>query len=316
MSKQYGFTPYQDHKDMMSGENLDLVCVLTPVSTHPDIVTDCANYGLHVLCEKPIAVDYQAAKNMLAACSRKNVKFFYGASYRFLPALIKARELIEGGAIGTPYLLRETIVGGTGPKNQKAMSEVHYPLGGMGGSGMGLVDHGVHLIDTFSWLMDVRAVSVFGRGNITGKALSTEFAHINFANGAIGQLLYNDGTYDPDLPQEGLYSWGSAWDVNGQTPAGRWQAHPGCIRVYGSKGALRIFHYANELYLFTDAGSEKIKLIDRPAPAQFALQMESFCKSIQENTEPQVTGEDGLSALKMLMGIYESQQTGALVTFK
>jgi len=180
--------------------------------------------------------------------------------------------------------------------------------------GMGLVDHGVHLIDAFSWLMDAPITSVFGRGNISGEELTTEFAHMNFANGAVGQLLYNDGTFSTDLPQEGLFSWGSAWAASGHTPAGGWQAHPNHICVHGSKGALRIFHYANELYLFNNAGSERLKLLDRPAPAQFALQMERFCRNIQNNEEPDVPGNVGLRALRVLLGLYESQQTQTMVT--
>ena len=75
---------------------------------------------------------------------------------------------------------------------------------------MGLVDHGVHMIDLFPWLTDSEIVSVMGRGNVSGETPATEFVYMTLANGAVGQLLYNDCTFDTDLPVEGIFSHGAA----------------------------------------------------------------------------------------------------------
>src|SRR5690606_27364285 len=117
---------------------------------------------------------------------------------------------------------KESVIGGSGVEHRQTLPPHHYPTGGMGGSGMGLVDHGVHLIDTFSWLMDSKVVLALGRGNITGEAQRPEYAHLEFQNGAIGQLLYEDGTYSTDLPAEGIFSGGASWGVSGLTASGEW----------------------------------------------------------------------------------------------
>lgn len=301
---------YQDYVEMIKNERLDMVSVCTPAASHRDIVITCAQHGLHVLCEKPLAVTVADAKAMTAACQKAGVKLFYGASYRYLPAIIKARELISSGAIGDVLILREQEVGGNGPEMLKRKGFEHYPSGGPGGSDMGLMDHGIHLVDTFCWLMNTPVTSVIGRGNISGEKPGTEYALMVFANGAHGQLLYNDGTYATDLPQEGIFSWGSGWDHSGYYPPGQWCTHPGCIHVHGTKGALRIFHYANALFLITAQGVEQIKLDDQAAPHHFARQMEAFAANIRAGTPAETPASDGLHALTVIEGIYKSQKSG------
>ncbi len=306
MSALHGFRGYSDYRAMLETESLDIACVLVPASLHRQVVQTCAEAGVHVFCEKPIAITLVDAQQMVSICEQHGVKFFYGASYRFLPAVQKSRELIASGAIGEVTLMTESVVGGTGTDGHVPLSFAHYQKGGPGGSGMGLVDHGVHMIDLFPWLIDSEIVSISGRGNISGETPATEYVHMTLATGAVGQLLYNDCTFDTDLPAEGLFSHGASWDLNGYAPADTWHAHPGCIHVYGTKGSLRIFHYANQLFLNNKDGLRQIQLPNRPPPAQFAMQIESFAHSIREDRAPEVTGMDGINALRALLTIYES----------
>ena len=172
---------------------------------------------------------------------------------------------------------------------------------------MGLFDHGIHLVDTFCWLMDSEIIGVTGRGNISGNPPATEYLHIRFANGALGELLYNDATYPLELPNEGLFSEGASWDIDGTVvPPGSWQANAGSIRVHGTKGALRIFHYANQLFFNSELGLRQIPVDEAPPPAHFGRQIEAVRKSILEDTPAEVTGEDGLRALKAILAAYSA----------
>ncbi len=178
---------------------------------------------------------------------------------------------------------------------------------------MGLVDHGIHMIDTFPWLMDTEICTVRGRGNISGETPTTETMHMDFANGSVGRLVYNDLTFSTDLPSDGLFSRGAAWSLAGYQPAGTWHKHPGSIQVHGTQGALRIFHYANKLFLMDAGGVRQIPLADRPPPAQFAMQMESFARSIAADQEPEVSAESGIKALRALLAVYESHERGTAI---
>ena len=211
VAKRYGAKAFSDYQDLLQDGGLDLAVVLTPASTHREIVEAAAASGMHVLCEKPLAGSAEDGRAMVDACRRASVKLFYGASYRFLPALIKAREIISSGGIGDVLLLREELIGGAGIDAYTQLSAVHYPHGGPGGAGMGMVDHGVHLIDIFPWLIGSDITHISGQGQISGAAPITEYAFMTFANGASGHLLYHAATFADGLPQEGVFSAGQGW---------------------------------------------------------------------------------------------------------
>src|SRR5580700_7397544 len=83
---------------------IDAVYVASPVALHAPHTIACLRAGKHVLCEKPVAMNYSEAKAMVAA-ARETRRLFGVAYYRRLyPKLIRAKQLIEQGAIGQPVL--------------------------------------------------------------------------------------------------------------------------------------------------------------------------------------------------------------------
>jgi predicted dehydrogenase len=197
------------------------------------------------------------------------------------------------------------------------MGTHHYPAGGPGGSGNGLVDHGIHLVDIFPWLADDEIVAVSGRGQRSGETPIAEFMAMELGSGALGQLIYDDATWSAELPFEGIFSWGPTWDQvaagQAEQAGGRWLEQPGSIRVHGSRGSLRIFHYANQLFLRTAAGLEQVPVSGPPMPGQFGAEMASFAASIREDRPVEVPGEAGRRALAAVLGVYRSMETGERV---
>jgi predicted dehydrogenase len=298
---------------MLAAGGIDIFCVLTPPATHEDLVRQGAAHGAHVLCEKPLALSVAAAERMIAACDNAGVRLHYGASYRFLPALVSARALIAQGAIGTVRLLREQVVGGMGAAAQTVLPATHYPQGGPGGSPMGLMDHGVHLADLFAWLTGTPVVAAHGSGNRTGQPLEPEHLTLRLANGAVGSLLYDEGTFFTDLPGEGQFSWGAAWSASGYSPGGGWDRHPGCVHIHGSHGALRAFHYANALVLFDANGPRQVPLLGRPAPGHFTTQIEAFAAEIVDGLEPSCPPRAGIAALQAVLSAYDDADRVTLI---
>ena len=305
VSQRLGANDYTDYRELLAAGNIDLAMVLTPASTHRDIVEAVAEKGIHVFCEKPIAVTLKDAEAMLTACKQAKVKLFYGSCYRYLPAINKAKQLIQSAAIGDVQLMTEQLIGGHGKQSYKELPPIHYPLGGPGGPGSGLVDHGVHLMDIFAWLNESDIVSVQGKGLVSGEPASSEFMVMQLANGAIGHLVYNAATYPTGLPNEGMFSGGQAWLADDTVvEAGLWENEPGSISIYGTTGSLRIFHYTNALFINNGEGPRQVQLTGRPAFGHFATQLEDCAEAIFDNREPSVTGEDGVRALKALLRAY------------
>lgn len=305
VAQRFSATAYADYRALLEVGQIDLAMVLTPASTHREIVEAVARSGIHVFCEKPIAVTLADAEAMVETCRQAGVKFFYGSSYRYLPAIIKAKELIQSGAIGDVQLMTEQLIGGRGKESYRELPPIHYPLGGPGGPGMGLVDHGVHLIDIFPWLTDSRVVSAHGKGHVSGQPPSSEYMVMQLANGAVGHLIYNAATYSTGLPNEGMFSGGQSWLTDSSVAdAGLWENEPGSISVYGATGSLRIFHYTNALFINNGQGPRQVQLTGRPAFGHFATQLEDCARAIAENRAPSVTGEDGVRALQALLQVY------------
>lgn len=304
-AERYGSQAYIDYNALLKECDVDLVMVLTPASTHRMIVEAVAQKGVAVFCEKPMAVTLEDAEAMVACCCNARVPLFYGSCYRYLPALKKARALIQAGAIGEVQLLTEQLIGGHGKAAYQELAPIHYPLGGPGGPGMGLVDHGVHLIDVMPWLMDTHIVSSQGVGHISGDPASTEFMVMQMSNGAVGHLLYNAATYSGGLPNEGMFSGGQGWLADASVAeVGGWESEPGSISVYGSEGMLRIFHYTNALFINKGEGPKQVRLTGRPAFGHFATQLEDVRETIINKREPSVTGDDGMRALSALLEVY------------
>lgn len=305
---QFSAKAYTEYSQLLATESLDLVMVLTPASTHRAIVEAIAAVGFHVFCEKPIAVTIEDGEAMVSACKDAGVKLFYGSCYRYLPALVKARALMQSDAIGEVQLLTEQLVGGHGAQGYEQLSPIHYPLGGPGGAGMGLMDHGVHLVDIFPWLTDSEIVAVQGIGQVSGEAPVTEYLCMQLTNGAVGHLLYNAATYTTALPNEGMFSGGQGYLSDSSiTEAGVWESEPGSISVYGTSGSLRIFHYTNALFINDGQGPRQVPLSGRPAFGHFATQLEDCAEVIKYDLQPNVTGADGLKALVGLLQVYRRE---------
>lgn len=86
------------------GRGIDVISVCTPHPTHEAVVVEAAAAGVHVLCEKPIAIDLAAAERMVAACREGGVRFGVLFQRRFWPAAQRIRTAIDDGTLGTPIL--------------------------------------------------------------------------------------------------------------------------------------------------------------------------------------------------------------------
>lgn len=96
---------YTSLTDFAADPDLDIVLIGSPHRFHKDQTIACLESGKHVLCEKPMALNQGEVEEMLAA-ARANGRFLMEAMWMyFMPGVIRARELVNGGAIGTPGML-------------------------------------------------------------------------------------------------------------------------------------------------------------------------------------------------------------------
>ncbi len=115
---------YSDYREMLEGEDLDILTVATSDHRHSQIVIDGAESGMKaIFCEKPIATTLEDADAMIAACERNGVKMSVNHSRRWFPLYHKVRQVIRSGAIGTPTVLTAVL---GGPRAMMFRNGTHY----------------------------------------------------------------------------------------------------------------------------------------------------------------------------------------------
>jgi predicted dehydrogenase len=94
------------HEEIVGRDDVHAVIIATPNFTHPSIALDAIAHGKHVLCEKPLALNYADAKAMADAADRAGVRHMTAFTYRFVPAMRYLAHLVKRGDLGEPYHYR------------------------------------------------------------------------------------------------------------------------------------------------------------------------------------------------------------------
>lgn len=96
---------YASYQDLVDDPDVDVIYISTPQSKHYENTLLCLNGGKHVLCEKPLALNSKQVLEMQSLAAGKNLFLMEAMWMWFIPAIRKAKELIDAGAIGDPHLL-------------------------------------------------------------------------------------------------------------------------------------------------------------------------------------------------------------------
>jgi len=97
---------YGSYEELAADPDVDIVYIATPHNLHGENTIMCLDHGKHVLCEKPFAVNGLEVRNMIDKAGEKNRFLMEALWTRFLPGLIKAKEMIDEGQIGKIRLLK------------------------------------------------------------------------------------------------------------------------------------------------------------------------------------------------------------------
>ncbi|MEM8857871.1 MAG: Gfo/Idh/MocA family oxidoreductase [Chloroflexota bacterium] len=96
---------YGSYSDLVADSNIDAIYIGTPHSYHKDHAILCMRAGKHALCEKPFAINAKEAAEMIAVAEETGAFLMEAMWSRFLPSLVKTREIIADGTIGEPRMI-------------------------------------------------------------------------------------------------------------------------------------------------------------------------------------------------------------------
>jgi predicted dehydrogenase len=160
--EEYKVPYFTDPRAMYASGLVDAVLIVTPHFWHPVQAILAARVGLHVLCEKPLAVTVGAARAMVEECRKHKVAFGAMLQHRTRSQMIKFKQMVQDGAVGDVYRVVMEC-------SSWYRSQAYYDSGAWRGTWDGegggiLLNQAPHHLDLFQWIagMPRRVVAVLG----------------------------------------------------------------------------------------------------------------------------------------------------------
>jgi myo-inositol 2-dehydrogenase/D-chiro-inositol 1-dehydrogenase/scyllo-inositol 2-dehydrogenase (NAD+) len=277
-SSELGDIPYfTDYKDILKKDEINAVIVVAPTNLHKQIVVDCAKAGKHVFCEKPMAMDTEQCDEMIRACSQNNVKLQIGFMRRHDESFMRAKDMIQSGAIGEVVMIRSCTRGPSKPRPWM------YDIRKSNGI---LAELNSHDIDCIRWLAESEFKTIFATGgNYRNKEIAGEYPDY-YDNMVMNGVMENGIQYSID---------GAAYVQYG---------YDAKVEILGTKGVLQVGR--------SDAQFLKCTTVENGTSTPFITSWMTLFKEayleedarfidcIIHDKPPKVTGLDGKMAVKIV----------------
>ncbi len=278
-AERYGIRKwYSSYEEILRDTEIDMVYIPLPNHLHHEWIKRSADYGKHILCEKPLALNALEAREAIDYAKGKGVKIMEAFMYRFHPQWQKALELVQFRTIGRVNSIH-SFFGylNLDPKNIRNIKEV---------GGGAIYDIGCYVVSSARFLLQAEPKRVLS-------------------------VIDFDSNFQTDILVNGILDFGgtrSLFTVGTQTfPHQR-------VEVYGTNAVLTVeipFNMYSDVparvTVRTNVGSRSIEL----GPAdQYLLQFEAFAKAIRDGLEVPTPPEDAINNMKVLDALFKSAQTG------
>ncbi|MAS35783.1 MAG: dehydrogenase [Anaerolineaceae bacterium] len=188
---------YTNWQDMVNDPDIQVFDNGGPNNAHAEPTIAAAEAGKHVFCEKPLARTAEEAKTMLDAVEKAGVKHMVAYNYRFVPAIVQARNLIASGALGRIFhfravYLQDWIIDPEFPMTWRFTKEV-AGSGSLGDLGSHILDLGRFLVGEPTKVMGMMKTFIEDRPDGEGGRAKVDVddavtALLEFENGAMGTI--------------------------------------------------------------------------------------------------------------------------------
>jgi inositol 2-dehydrogenase len=262
---------YSRYHDLIADEEVEGVVIVSPTSTHKEIVLEAANQGKAIFCEKPLSISLEEARGMRRTVEQSGVFFQMGFMRRFDKGYVAAKRKIEEGAIGTPVVFKSSSRDPYRP-SLEYLDPAH--------SGGLLVDCGIHDLDLARWFMGEIA-SVYSIG---GTLAYPEMKTIGDIDNAITSIYFDTGALGViDLSRNGVYGY----DIR--------------TEILGTEGTLKIGYLRETpILVMTKDGikHDTVPYFTERFEQAYITQLQDFVNNVLQGRPPTVTCADGVAALQ------------------
>lgn len=274
---KYALTSFEE---LLKLDEIDAVYIASPLFCHKEQVIASARAKKHVLCEKPLGLDSDEIREMMAACEENKVKFGTAFMARFHRHHVKVKEIVESGVLGEVTSI-------------KAHWSFEYPELGVwrqekklagGGSFMDVGSHAIDILRFMSGLEPIEVTAITGNQFFNYNVEDTAHLLAKMNNGAV---MYVSSNYSTN-------------------------AEPTYFEIVGTKGAV----YGTETFSQTGFDSRAyIKMVgEEEKPLSFegehvnmyTAECSAFADAVINDTEPPVSANDGLVVQQVIDAAYKA----------
>ncbi len=330
-AEQWGWQDIENSWEaLIARDDIDVVDISSPTNTHVGVAVAAARAGKHILCEKPMALTVDEARQMRDAAREAGVRHLVGFNYRRLPAIQLAKKMIEDGQIGEIYHWRGTYL-------QDWIVDPEFPLtwqlrretAGYGPHG----DLNSHSVDLARYLVgEITSVqctmaSFIGERNLPDEAQDTAFSAT--AGDGRGKVTVEDASFMiVEFDNGALGSFEASRFASGRK-------NYNYFEIYGSKGSLTFnLERLNELQFFSrddpscSQGYKTIMVTEADHPYvsawwppghligyehTFIHQIVDFVRAIDAGQDITPSFDDGLRCMEVLESAALAAQQGRKV---
>jgi UDP-N-acetyl-2-amino-2-deoxyglucuronate dehydrogenase len=279
LADKYGAAAFTNLDELLKKTgDIDVVSVCSPNGLHAEHTIKALRAGIHVLCEKPMALSVQDCGDMITAAERANKRLFIVKQNRFNPPVAAIKQVIDEGRLGKIYSVQLSCFW-----NRNEAYYKHSWKGTLDLDGGTLYTQFSHFIDLLYWMIgDVKEVAGF-TGNLGHQGI-IEFEDsgvigLKFYNGAIGTVNYTVNSHQKNME--------------------------GSLTIFGEKGTVKIGgQYLNELEYQDIEGYKVENLPPGNPPNQYGQYQGSMSNhdKVYENLIAVLTG-DGIIATNGFEGL-------------
>jgi myo-inositol 2-dehydrogenase/D-chiro-inositol 1-dehydrogenase/scyllo-inositol 2-dehydrogenase (NAD+) len=288
MAGAVGGAPFPTLGEAIAGAQLDAVVIATPTHIHRDLAIEALNAGLHVFCEKPMALTAAECDDMIEAAQAADLVLQLGYVRRFQPEFVEAKARIEQGEIGDVMLVKSLT---RGPGLPPAWAHDLALSNGM------LAEVNSHCFDSVRWLAASDIVRVYAEvTNRKGARL-----------GVTAESFYDNAVVSLRFANEAIGT------IDGVCPAG--YGYDGRVEVVGTEGLIMIGDVEGmPLITAVDRGKGGVRPTHKTWPERFSWgyvrEINAFVEAVRTGAAPAVTGLDGKRAVEAVVASNRSWQEG------
>jgi predicted dehydrogenase len=273
---------YSEFETCLRNGEVDAVYIATPNSYHRNIMETAAKYGVHVLCEKPVAVTTEDCLSMINEAEKHNIQFMVAYRLHFEAANLEAIKIAQSKKLGDLKIFNSVFTMQVKDHNNIRLDEAEK-------GGGPLYDIGIYCINAARYLFKSEPTEVFA---MTASSKDSRFKKVDEIVSCV--MKFPEGRTATFSLSFGAFP-SSDYDL------------------IGSKGRIRLekaYEYSTTMSLKT---YEDRKVITKKYPKrdQFAPELIYFSDCIQKKKKPEPSGEEGLADIKIIEALLLSIDLGS-----